>query len=545
VKRLTLFAAVTAALFSAACGGGSGSNGNPPPPVGTFTDASLKGNYVFSMTGTDLSINSGFITRVGSFIADGNGNVNAIEDVDDNGAINTGVAFQQGTYSIQANGKGTMTLPTAAGNLVFSISLGHAASLGQAAPAGKGFMIETDLQFATASGIFEQQNLSSFSQPFAAATYVFDVSGIDTTGLPSSFVGAVATNGSTSVGAGVFDRHDPGINPEVSGPLPIQAGGTIQLDPVNSANFGRGTITIAGLNFAFYPVDQTHLKLLEIDGQELVSGDIFEQTGAIATQNNAFTNSFVYSVGGSAFDNGLKVFVPIARAARFTPDGSGHLSVAAVDQNNDGVATCIGSGCTSASTTGTYSIDTTNGNGRGTLNITFTGQQAGFASVFYQISPTMAVIQDIDSSTTTDVVADGTMFGQSGSFTNASLAGNYIFNFSGQVLPSGSNVGFEEDFVGQYALSSSASNNISGVTDFIEPGSTSNRVPAFINVPITGTLNISGDGTGRNGYQIVTGNSPGTDINFTAYFISPSQVLLIGTQNTRVTVGTVSSQQMP
>jgi hypothetical protein len=544
VKRLTLFAAALISLLTAACGGGSGSNGNPPPPVGKFTNASLKGNYVFSMAGTDLNFSSiagpGPIARVGSFIADGNGSItSAIEDVDDDGAINTAVAFSQGTYSIQANGKGTMTLPTASGDLVFSISLG------QAAPAGKGFMIETDLQFATASGIFEQQDISSFSQPFATGTYVFDVSGSDTTGLPSSFVGAVATNGSTSVGAGIFDRHDAGISGDPSGPHSITAGGLIQLDQVNSANFGRGTITIAGLNFAFYPVDQTHLKLLEIDGQQLISGDIFEQTGAIATQNSAFTGSFVYSVGGSAFDNGFQTFLPIARAARFTADGGGHLNVTAVDQNNDGLATCIGSGCSSASTTGTYSIDTVNGNGRGMLNITFPGQTAGFTHVFYQISPTTAVIQDIDSSATTDVVADGTMFGQSGSFSNSSLAGNYVFNFTGQTITSSGNIGFEEDFVGQYALSGASSNNIFGVTDFVEPGSTSSRPPDFLNVPITGTLNISVDGTGRNGYQIVTGNSPGTNINFAAYFISPTQVLLISTQNTRVTVGTVSSQQVP
>lgn len=548
MKRLTLLVTAIAALFSAACGGGSGSNGTPPPPVGNFTLASLKGNFAFSMTGEDLTGNAGFITRVGSLVADGNGNISGIEDIDDNGLINNGtnspVTLSGGTYTMEANGKGTITFPNAAGNFTLSFTMSSASPSSQG---GQGLLIETDLLFATASGSFSQQNLSSFSQPFATATYVFDVSGLDNPAVlaPFSLVGAVLANGMAPLGTGVFDRNDANISTDPSGPMPIAAGGTVTLDPTNSATFGRGTVTIAGLTFAFYPIDQTHLKLIEIDDAEVTSGDIFQQMGGIATQNSAFTSPFVYSVGGTAITNVSTG--PIARAARFMPDGQGNLKVTAVDQNNNGTATCIGSGssCSSASTTGTYSIDTVNGNGRGTLNITFAGQQAGFSNVFYQISPTMAVIQDVDTTTSSTVIADGTMFGQTGSFTNASLAGNYVFNFSGQVLPSGGNIGFEEDFVGQYALSSSASSNISGVVDFVEPGSTSNKVPAFLNVPITGTLNLSGDGTGHNGYQIVTGNSPGTNINFNAYFISPTQLILISTQSTRVTVGTVSSQQTP
>lgn len=535
MKRLTLLAAAIAALFSAACGGGSGSNGTPPPPVGNFTLASLSGNFAFSMTGEDL--NGGFITRVGSFVADGKGNItSAIEDLDDNGTINTAVALSGGTYTMAANGKGTITFPTASGNLTLSFAMSSASPSSQG---GQGLLIETDLLFATASGSFSQQNVSSFSQPFATATYVFDVSGLDSSLAPFSLVGGVSANGVAALGTGVFDRNDASISTDPSGPQPIAAGGTVTLDATNNATFGRGTITVAGLTFAFYPIDQTHLKLIEIDATELTSGDIFQQMGGIATQSSTFTSPFVYTVGGSAFSSS---FVgAIGRTARFKPDGNGGISATAVDQNNDGTATCVGAGCSQANATGTYSIDTANGNGRGTLNINFSSGGAGFASVFYQISPTMAVIQDVDS----NVIADGTMFAQTGSFTNASLAGNYVFNFSGQVLPSGGNIGFEEDFVGQYALSSSASSNISGVVDFVEPGSTSSKVPAFLNVPITGTLNLSGDGTGRNGYQITTGNSPGTNINFAAYFISPTQVILISTQDTRVTVGTVSSQTTP
>jgi hypothetical protein len=535
VRRLLFVLATCAALWIAACSSGGGVQ--PPPPSGKFTNASLKGNYAFSMVGEDL--NGQFITRVGSFVADGNGGItSAFEDLDDGGSLTTVAFTQPGTYSISANGKGTMTFMTAAGTgLQLSIALSAAA------PAGQGLMIETDPVTAinaTSSGSFSQQNTAIFATPFAASNYVFDFSGMDGTGAPTSYVGEVLINAGGVVGGGTFDRNDAGISTDPSGPQPV-TGGSYAIDLTNNATYGRSTITFNGLSYAIYPTDQTHAKVLEIDGQAFTSGDIFEQTGTIPSQNSQFTTSFVYLVGGTSF-NTVNTFA-LTRAGSFTPDGNGNLTSTDIrfDQNNGGTTLCVdpksGSGCTS-SATGTYVIG--NGTnfqaGRGSMNVQIPGQKAQINDVFYMISPSSFVIQDADSS----VVADGTMATQSGTFTNSSLAGNYVFNLSGQVL--GSN-GFEEDFDGFYALSSSASNNITGVSDFVELGSTSNRPPAFINEAISGTLQINGDGTKRNGYQInITGTSPSPQINFIAYIASPQQMFLIGTGNNRVTAGTVVLQ---
>src|SRR6266852_8719045 len=118
VKRLLLIAAVAFASITAACGGG-GSTPPPPPPVGNFSNASLKGQYAFSMSGEDL--NGAFIARVGSFFADGNGNITqALEDLnqDVNGLrVATQVSFSGGTYAIQSNGRGTLTLTNATSSL--------------------------------------------------------------------------------------------------------------------------------------------------------------------------------------------------------------------------------------------------------------------------------------------------------------------------------------------------------------------------------------------------------------------------------------------
>jgi len=542
VKRLTLLAATLFALLSAACGG-SGTGVQPPPPTGKFTLASLKGNYAFSMTGEDLTF--GFLARVGSFVADGNGNITGgIEDLDDNGLINNGagvpVDLGTGTYTMPANGKGTIT---------FQSGLALSFCLSSAAPNNSGLIIQTDLN-ASSSGTFTQQDTSFFTTPFAAANYVFDFSGSDNVGASLSFVGVVAANAGGTLGAGTLDRNDANIQTDPSGPLAITTGGSYVPDNNlgNNANFGRTVFSFgpnqsfgSNLQFAMYPVNQTHIKFLEIDGTDFTSGDAFEQMGTIPTQASGFTNSFVYLVGGSAIAQGT----PITRAARFTPDGNGTLGMIREDHNLNGAVACLDPNdnvCSNQTAAGSYTITPGNGDslGRGTLSIPLGANTS--KSVFYLASPNTAVIQDTNS----NEVADGTMLAQAGSL---STSGNFIFNLTGQVLQSGANVGFEEDFVGQFALSSSTTNNITGTSDFTELGSTSKHSEPFPDIATSGTFTVNGDGTQRNVYDITLSPSdaPATTIHFTAYIGgSPPQLLLIGTdKQSRVTVGTVLTQTSP
>jgi len=83
-RKIFVGAAMLIAGFAAACGGGP--NVNPViPPTGMYSTSSLKGTYAFSMSGEDGNGNP--IYRLGSFQADGAGNITAaIEDVNDAGA---------------------------------------------------------------------------------------------------------------------------------------------------------------------------------------------------------------------------------------------------------------------------------------------------------------------------------------------------------------------------------------------------------------------------------------------------------------------------
>src|SRR5260370_41722323 len=97
--------------------GGSGTNITAPPPTGNFSNASLNGQYAFSMSGVDLNTGA-FVARVGSFAADGQGHfTTGLDDALDLGSGSAGSlgTFSDRTYQIQANGRGLIALKLAGG----------------------------------------------------------------------------------------------------------------------------------------------------------------------------------------------------------------------------------------------------------------------------------------------------------------------------------------------------------------------------------------------------------------------------------------------
>ncbi len=518
MKRALLLATMALALCAAACSGGA-SITPPPPPMGNFSDSSLKGQYAFSMSGEDSS--GGFIARVGSFTADGSGNItSAIEDVVDpaSGAPPSIVTFNPGTYSILANGRGTITLTTATGGLGLSIALNSSS---------QGLMVQTGGN-ATSSGSFMLQSPSAFSLTSFNGNYVFDVSGVDipSRGAPLSIVGEINLNGAGGSGGGTLDENNGqlGLFPAQSVPSSSNA---YQLDASNSA-FGRGALTFSGRTFVFYIVDGTRIRTLEEDQQGATIGDAVLQTGTIPTQDSGFTGSYAFLIGGSF--SASNVMGPLTRGGRFTADGSGGLSAVFADQDfNGGPVSLSPTTVTSAS----YSIDTiVAGTGRGTIALT-DSKQGQWNFTFYLISPSQAVIQDQSIGT----VGDGTMLAQTGGpFTNSSVAGPYAFSWSGVNL----SAGFEEDFVGQYALASSSSNNVSGGMDFTELVSSKQGV--FLNVALNGTQTINGNGTQQNTFIVTSGTSPSSTYNFKLYIVNANTVFFVGADTVRVDAGIASQQ---
>ncbi len=508
IKRWFLLAAILLASLTAACGnGGTAVVGPPPPtPTGNFSTASLKGQYAFSMSGTELCSGlSSFFTRAGSFNADGNGHITGgLEDVN----VCTGVftlQFTNSMYSITADGRGTLSLTNTTGTTNYSITLSSAA---------EGAIVQTDVN-STASGSFQRQNAAAFSNPAIAGGYVFDFAGISATLNPESVIGRFNADGGGGISTGLFDSNEAGT---LSGQQLFPTGAFYQLDTNgDGTNFGRGTAIIAGHNFAFYIVDATRLKLLGTDFPAAFSGEAFAQ------QNISFTaaslnSGFAFLIGGSSSTG------PIATAGRFTADGAGNLTSIFLDENNSGTVTLLPS--QGGTVTGTYTGDA-NGLGGGTA--TWTDTKVGtFSFIFYLISPTNAVFQETD----TNITSDGTLLAQTaGPVSPATLAGDFAFVWSGV----SSN---EEDFVGQLKLTSASGNNATGIMDFNEFGAGKQ----FFNIQFNGPLTITPPGTGPNTLVVTTTFPSPTTFNFTAYAVDSNNVFLVGVDKTRVIAGSVVRQ---
>jgi len=520
VKVLLPLLALAILGFLMACGGGPPIT--PPPPAGNFSNASLKGQYAFLMNGIDT--NGAYLARIGSFTADGAGNITAgLEDVV---SLGTGgppslISFTGGNYQIQSNGRGLIVLQAASGG---GLQLNAALE-----SSGAGFLVQTDLS-ATSSGSFYLQTNTAFSTSSLLNHFVFDFSGlsfVSSAVAPISLVGEINFDGSGKITQGVMDTND-GNATAPSGATAVSPG-TYALDSgANGTSFGRGTMAFNGRSYAFYIVNSTRVLVLEEDSLGGSAGQALRQASTIPLQNSDFTGSFAYLVAGAQVTGNQG---PVALAARFTADGNGNLNSISMDYNNDGNYTHASSGSASS-----YSIDTANaGSGRGTF--TFNASPGIFSNVFYMISSAQADVQQ----TSLSIVGDGPFYSQSGGpFTVAETAASYAFNWSGTQLGSSTAVPFQEHFTGLYTLSNASSNNIAGVVDYVELGLSSNQL--FTNIGVGGMLAVNGDGTANNLYKFAIGGPSSTTINFQAYFVSPTTVLLVCSDSARTTAGLAVQQ---
>ena len=498
-NRITVLGSLLLAVFAVACGSG----GSDSTPGAKFSNASLSGQYAFSMSGSELCSGQGsFFTRAGTFAADGHGNITGgLEDINVCTNVFT-LRFTGGRYSIGATGRGTLSLTNNTGTTNYSITL---------VSTTQGVIAQTDAN-VTASGSFQRQNPAAFSNPAIAGGYVFDFNGVEVTGAVASFVGRFDADGAGGVTLGLFDSNIAG---SLSGQQPFPAGAFYRLDTNGDGSaWGRGTAQIAGRDFAFYVVDATRVKFLGTGFPSALIGD------AVAQQNIAFTTaslggSFAFSIGGAG-RHGL-----IATAGRFTADGGGTITKVVIDENDGGITTPLPNG----TVTGSYTVDS-NQLGGGTL--TWTDTNVGtFSFIFYLISPTQAVFQETDSS----IVSDGAFSAQTASLISpAVLAGDYAFGWSG-VSGKG-----PEDFVGQLTVMPSGS--LSGKMDFNEFGTGT----LFFNVPISGNLTLSGDGTQANTFTVNLQTSPAATFHFTAYVVDQNILLPVGIDTSRVIVGALIRQ---
>jgi hypothetical protein len=520
VKRLLLLVTLCATLWAAACGGGYNAPPPPPPPTGPFTKASLHGQYAFSMAGS--SSLGGNFARVGIFTADGQGNITSgLEDANFPGAVNLQVSINGGSYTVNPDGRGTMTFDFPAGNSVdFSITL---------ASSTNGFMVDTTIVGGavaqTGSGNFVKQDANALALTGISGNYAFDFSGTspDGTGNPISIIGKFKADAAGNLLSGFVDEVELGSGFSAKAAI---GNSVFVLDNANTGT-GRGTVNVHGFNYVFYIVNGNQIKFMGTDSAGELLGDAVLQRANLPGNATAMNGGFVFIVGGATASGAL------AEAGRFTADGGGKLSAVFLDVNNNGSFAAVPTGATGL--TGTYQVDA-DASGHGTLTFTDSiGGTGTYTFGFYLISPTQAVFQNqsIVAGVGAPLVADGSLSAQTGGpFTSSGLAPTFAFSLSGVDSTITTD---EDDFVGQATF---ASSGYTGTMDFNEFSSGI----LYLDIPVNGAITVSGDGTGVN-TQVFNLQPPAKNqFNFVVLVANKNTLYVLGSDSIRVISGIYTAQ---
>jgi hypothetical protein len=356
-------------------------------------DAELSGQYAFLLKGFDAT---GPVVTAGTFVANGTGNLSSgMEDISRSSGVTTSLAFT-GTYTVNADNRGTMTLNSTQGTSTFTFALGSIVT----GVANLGHAIEFDATGTNVSGIIKKQDTTAFTLAAISGNYATGMSGAGTTALTFGLAGSFTADGLGNISAGDLDTKGPGL----------VAAGTAFTGTYTVAANGRGTSTLtvgtSVIHQAFYVVSANELLMISTDPASatnaMYGGSVLKQAGGSFTNASLNGNSVLAVEGFSntGVSNSVVIQVGVITAA-----GNGTFTISA-DSNKGGVLNPI-------TGSGTYSVAA---NGRTPItNITHSW-------VIYLVSVNQGFVVDQNPSATM-----GMLEAQStGPFSGASLSGNFI-----------------------------------------------------------------------------------------------------------------------
>ena len=283
-----------------------------------FGNGSLRGSYVFSLTGARATQS---FAEIGTLTFDGAGHVTA-------GGRDTffgGASFHSdaagGTYQIGADGRGTVI---AAGMTwqVALIGFGH------------GMALELDSDGTSATGTFDVQSPGEFQLGSLVSTYTISTSGTQFGSTsPWALIGGITLDGGGHVTAGTLDVNSSAA---VAG---ASVTGTIAA-PNSSGSGALSLTTSAGtFSFTYYMIDAAHMRVVENDSHGTSIGEMVRQGSAIST--SSVRNAYAFTASGPV------ALGPFAAGGVLVLDGSGGIS---------GVSDNLGNGQLNAAVTGNYTV---------------------------------------------------------------------------------------------------------------------------------------------------------------------------------------------
>jgi hypothetical protein len=437
----------------------------------------------------------------------------------------TGGSFQVG--ALDGRTSITVTLSSTNNSVATSLTLQATLATNQHA-----LLVDFD-STDTGSGTLDAQNPTAFATPINGR-FAFQYFGIDQNLNPVTAAGTfLASNNSIPV-----NNPNSPVNAQdlefVAATNNNQTLTTVTNDIslnglyTNPDSSGRGTLTLTStslgtVDFAYYMIDQTHLKLVEIDPAQpfVLNGEAFSSPLATTPLNGGIALTF-----GGAANN-----APYAGGAVFSISGASISSGGTLDINNSG-----GNGAQNNSTitSGNYANVLTSGNvpSRFTLSLTTSKGTTLFAAyTFVTAANTGAELVEIDTTNNVDG-ASGTAYQRGGVST---VQGSFALNLSG-VGSSKSQSAFEQDIAGQLGLVNN-STTLTGTLDINNGG-------PFPGLPVNSTSILNAVASNGRGTAQVNTSSGGVTAKFSLvyYQVDSNTELLLDIDNSRVANGMLIRQ---
>jgi hypothetical protein len=485
-----LLLALSTIMFLAACGSSSSTPTAEAPPTGGFSNSSLNGTYVFSISGQDL--NGYSYAALGTFTANGSGGITG-GSIDMNDAefagesvapLTDSTVSNNGFYSVGVDGRGQATLGVPADPFASGTN-DHVVLDFVLQSSSQGLVTEFDGN-ATGSGTLDLQ--SSGVTP--SGTYAFLFSG-------AAGTSAFATAGNFTVGsggtitAGLEDFNTAGVPYTNSGAGYTVSGSVVAVSSSTPATTLTTGSTYGTLTFDVYPISSTQLKFIETDTVATLSGDAFAEPSATVP-----TGTLPFTLSGL-----LTGDEPFAAGGFIVTDGAGDITSTSSEDFNEGGVT-FSSATAPATFTGSYTGGT---GGRFLLtNLSGNGFVGGTEYVAYPSSAGLFLLEVDD---TLGIEAGVAYPPQSAGATFAASEG-YGLNLSGTNI-SGESEGegpVEVDDIAEF--SAGTSGNLVGIIDENSTasggGSTSSLSDGTYSAISAGRYAVSAaDGTIAGGFGLI------------------------------------------
>jgi hypothetical protein len=282
------------------------------------------------------------------------------------------------------------------------------------ATAGTVTVVATSSADVSAQDSLDISVVPAGSNGLLSGTYVFAVQGQNEVGTYAA-AGTIVADGNGAITAGEQDYAD---SSRQAGPDPLTGAYAVGPD-------GRGSITLNVSNadlpqggvetFSVAVVSAGHAVIIQFDGTATSSGSLDLQS-ASALEAASISGAFAFTTQGEDTSIGL----PIARGGVLSLSASGGTVASGTYFENDAGVT------QSAAVTGL--VTAPDGFGRGTL-----GLSLGVNYVYYAVQGRVLRLLEADSPS---FVTAGSLYGQgeaglAGTFSNASLTGNYVLAAAG------------------------------------------------------------------------------------------------------------------